>query len=261
MYAYTYIFLGILYIYIHTHTHIIYTYTHTHTQPNVSSEYPTVFGHESNVCYLRALDGCYQRFAAKYKLSTKRDFHLGEVDHVVLHSPYNKLVKKSGARMLYNDFIKNPDLPVFRKHSADLSKFKSLLPEHTYEHKEIEKTFIELAKPMYATKVEPSVFLPQELGNSYTASMYTGLLSLLHSWHKARPGAQVDTDENAKGKTVLLFSYGSGLASTLFTIKCVGPTGHVAQAANLTQRLESRKFVTPQVQLVCRPLSYSCMRP
>jgi hypothetical protein len=29
-----------------------------------------------------------------------------------------------GARMLYNDFLKNPDLPVFKKHSDDLSKFK-----------------------------------------------------------------------------------------------------------------------------------------
>ena len=215
-------------------------------KPNLSSEYPTVFGHESNVCYLRALDGCYQRFAAKYKSLTKRAFHLGEVDHVVLHSPYNKLVKKSGARMLYNDFLKNPDLPVFKKHDADLSKFKALLPEDTYENKEVEKTFVELAKPMYKTKVEPSVFLPQELGNSYTASMYTGLLSLLHAWHQPRPGAQVDTDEMAKGKTVLLFSYGSGLAATMFTVKCVGPTGHIAQATNLVERLGARKFTSPE---------------
>ena len=50
----------------------------------------------------------------------------------------------------------------------------------------------------------------------------------------------------AKGKTVLMFSYGSGLASTLFSLKCVGPTGHIAQAANLRERLDSRKFVTPK---------------
>jgi hypothetical protein len=170
---------------------------------------------------------------------------LSQVDHVVLHSPYNKLVKKSGARMLYNDFIKNPELPVFKKNAADLAQFKSLLPENTYEHKELEKTFVELARPMYANKVEPSAFLPQELGNSYTASMYTGLLSLINAWHKPRPGAQVDTDAMAKGKRVLLFSYGSGLASTLFSIKCVGLTGHIAQAANLQERLDSRVFVSP----------------
>ena len=38
----------------------------------------------------------HQRFAAKYKAVTRKAFNLGEVDHVVLHSPYNKLVKKSG---------------------------------------------------------------------------------------------------------------------------------------------------------------------
>jgi len=33
----------------------------------------------------------------------------------VFHSPYNKLIKKSGARMLYNDWIRNSNLPIFKK--------------------------------------------------------------------------------------------------------------------------------------------------
>ena len=37
----------------------------------------------------------------------------------VLHSPYNKLVKKSGARMLYNDVLRNPDLPIFKKNGEN----------------------------------------------------------------------------------------------------------------------------------------------
>uniref|UniRef100_A0A7S0DYV6 Hydroxymethylglutaryl-CoA synthase n=1 Tax=Hanusia phi TaxID=3032 RepID=A0A7S0DYV6_9CRYP len=215
-------------------------------KPKLDSEYPTVFGQESNVCYLRALDGCYRRFALKYESFNKAPFNLGQVDSVVLHSPYNKLVKKSGARMLYNDFLRNPDLPIFKKHEKDLEPFKKLLPENTYDNKELEKTFIELARPMYAAKVEPSVLLPQELGNSYTASMYTGLLSLIHNWHKPKPGAQVDTEEQAKGKRVLMFSYGSGLAATLYSIQVAGATGHIAQAANLEERLKERKFVSPQ---------------
>jgi hypothetical protein len=31
--------------------------------------------------------------------------------------------------------------------------YQALLPENTYEDKEVEKTFVELAKPMYSTKV------------------------------------------------------------------------------------------------------------
>lgn len=94
--------------------------------------------------------------------------------------------------------------------------------------------------------MEPSVLLPQELGNSYTASMYTGLLSLIHNWHKPKPGAQIDTEAAAKGKNVLMFSYGSGLAATMFSFKIMGNTGHIAAAANLEERLEERKFMSPQ---------------
>ncbi|EKX44618.1 hydroxymethylglutaryl-CoA synthase [Guillardia theta CCMP2712] len=202
-------------------------------KPKLDSEYPTVFGQESNVCYLRALDGCYRRFALKYESANKTPFNLGQVDSVVLHSPYNKLVKKSGARMLYNDFLRNPDLPIFKKNGEKRSWRRYL---HTCSFPPLR----------YAAKVEPSVLLPQELGNSYTASMYTGLLSLIHNWHKPKAGAQVDTEEQAKGKRVLMFSYGSGLAATLYSIQVAGATGHIAQAANLEERLKERKFVSPQ---------------
>ena len=45
-----------------------------------------------------------------------------------------------------------------------------------------------------------------------------------------------------------MFSYGSGLAATMFSFKILGPTGHIAQAANLDERLEERKFLSPQVE-------------
>mmetsp|Transcript_21931 Transcript_21931/g.53994 ORF Transcript_21931/g.53994 Transcript_21931/m.53994 type:complete len:527 (+) Transcript_21931:86-1666(+) len=215
-------------------------------KPNLSSEYPTVFGQESNVCYLRALDGCYRRFSGKYEMVHKRKFDLDAVDHVVLHSPYNKLVKKSGARMLYNDYLRDHNMPLFKKNEATLSKFKSLMPEDTYDNRELEKAFTELARPMYASKVEPTVLLPQELGNSYTASMYTGLLSLIHNWHKPKAGAQVDTEKATRNKKVLMFSYGSGLAATMYYLKIQGNTGHIAAAANLSERLEERKQVSPE---------------
>jgi len=49
-------------------------------------------------------------------------------------------------------------------------------------------------------QVEPSTLLPMQLGNSYTASMYTGLASLIHAWHRPRAGAQIDTDKETMGK-------------------------------------------------------------
>lgn len=55
-------------------------------------------------------------------------------------------------------------------------------------------------------KVEPSLHYTPQLGNSYTASLYMGLLSLLHS------------QEQLAGKRIGLYSYGSGAAGEFFTV-------------------------------------------
>lgn len=36
-------------------------------KPTLTSEYPRVDGQLSNACYLRALDGCYNRFADRFE--------------------------------------------------------------------------------------------------------------------------------------------------------------------------------------------------
>ncbi len=73
-----------------------------------------VNGQLSQTCYLRALDSCYDRLAAKKAKQGAaggsggdggkgRPFVLGDVAHVLCHSPYNKLVQKSFARMAFSD--------------------------------------------------------------------------------------------------------------------------------------------------------------
>jgi hydroxymethylglutaryl-CoA synthase len=219
-------------------------------KPNLNSEYPVVFGHESNVCYLRALDNCYQRFADKFEAQRKRPFSIGaEADHVIFHSPYNKLVKKSGARMLLNDYQRDSTLAVFDETGDDVegsvrvADGKAL--EDTYYDRDVEKAFVNMAKPMYESKVAPSTLLPRELGNSYTASAYTGLLSLIDSWHANDETMRPDPDEH-HGKNVLMFSYGSGLASSLFSLTVVGDTSEIAEKADLKNRLDQRVFKTPE---------------
>jgi hydroxymethylglutaryl-CoA synthase len=211
-------------------------------KPHLDSEYPVVFGHDSNVCYLRALDNCYQGYADKYEKSEGRPFNLNEVDHVIFHSPYNKLVKKSGARMVLNDYVRDQQLDVFKQEEDEIASIvdgKEL--NATYQDREIEKKFIGLARPMYEDKVEPSTLLPRELGNSYTAACYTGLLSLIDSWHN---GDKKHVEKNKK--SVLMFSYGSGLASTLFSLVRTGDTSKIAEKANLSERLNQRVFKTPE---------------
>lgn len=218
-------------------------------KPNLNSEYPVVFGHESNVCYLRALDNCYQRYADKFEALRERPFSVStEADHVIFHSPYNKLVKKSGARMLLNDYTRDSSLPVFQDENAiesGVSAAEGKALEDTYYDREVEKAFVSTAKPMYESKVAPSTLLPRELGNSYTASAYTGLLSLIDSWHANDDILRPDPDEHV-GKNILMFSYGSGLASTLFSLRVVGDTSEIAEKADLKNRLSKRVFKTPE---------------
>merc|ERR1712166_270462 len=209
-------------------------------KPNLDSEYPVVFGHDSNICYMRALDGCYRRYAQKFERTHGEAFTLASVDNVILHSPYNRLVKKSGARMLYNDFVRYPELPIFQaeEYRQTLSNIRELPQDKSYDNKELEKTFSELARPMYASKVEVGCRLPSELGNSYTANCYTGLLSLIDAFANSLHCAQ--------RKRVLMFSYGSGLAATMFNLDIRGDISHIARVCDLKNRLRHRDFKTPE---------------
>ncbi len=55
-------------------------------------------------------------------------------------------------------------------------------------------------------QIEPTLIYNREIGNSYTASMYIGLCSLLEN-----------TSEDLTGKRIGLFSYGSGCVAEFFT--------------------------------------------
>ena len=69
-------------------------------------------------------------------------------------------------------------------------------------------------------KCERTLFLAKRLGNIYTGSLYNGLISLL-----------CDESVDLKGKRVMMFSYGSGCAASLFYIRVVGDYKNVQQMA------------------------------
>jgi hydroxymethylglutaryl-CoA synthase len=60
-------------------------------------------------------------------------------------------------------------------------------------------------------KCERSLLLAKKLGNIYTGSLYNGLLSLI-----------CDETIDLKNKKVMLFSYGSGCAASMFFVRFVG---------------------------------------
>lgn len=83
-------------------------------------------------------------------------------------------------------------------------------------------------------KCERSLLLAKQLGNIYTGSLYNGLLSLL-----------CDQNIDLTGKQVLMFSYGSGCAASMFVLRINQGYQKIQQLSDFKQRLASRVRVTP----------------
>ena len=70
-------------------------------KPDLSSEFPEVDGPLTIVCFLKALDNCYQRLLAKLEAKEQiTGAGLHNFDYFCFHSPYTKLVQKSFGRLV-----------------------------------------------------------------------------------------------------------------------------------------------------------------
>ena len=207
--------------------------TYDFYKPKLDSEYPEVDGPLSISTYIWALDGSYKSYRSKVAKKGV-DFTLDSVDYPVFHSPYGKMVQKGHGRFLYNDFVANPNHPKFSNVPAeDILKvnYKASLTD-----KVIEKTFIGVGKAEYAKRVEPSMRCSKRCGNMYTASLYGGLASVLSSVDPAV----------LKGKKISMFAYGSGFASSFYTMTVKGDTTEIRDKMDLVNRLANMKVVPCQ---------------
>lgn len=212
-------------------------------KPDLTSEYPVVDGHFSIKCYTQAVDACYKAYNAREQLLQAKNGTNGTVsddktpldrfDHVVFHAPTCKLVTKSYARMLYNDYLANPGHPAFAEVPAEI---RDLDYEKSFSDKLVEKTFINLTKKRFNERVKPTIEVATMCGNMYTASVYAGLVSLISNV----------TFDPSQPKRVAVFSYGSGLASSMFSLKIVGDVSDIAKKLDLHNRLNARRVVPPQ---------------
>jgi hydroxymethylglutaryl-CoA synthase len=212
---------------------------------DLTSEYPLVDGHYSVKCYTEAVDACYKAYndreqTLKSKLNGHTNGHteleapVDRFDYMCFHAPTCKLVAKSYARLMYNDYQANPESPIFKEVPAEV---KGLSYEASISDKTVEKTFMTLAKKRFASRVQPSIEVPTMCGNMYCASVYASLVSLISNV----------SSEELQGKRVGIFSYGSGLASSLFSLKVRGSTEELSKKLDLHTRLDARRTVAPEV--------------
>ncbi|KAL1559787.1 hydroxymethylglutaryl-CoA synthase [Salvia divinorum] len=208
-------------------------------KPDLASEYPVVDGKLSQTCYLMALDACYKGFCQKFEKQEGKQFSILDTDYFVFHSPYNKLVQKSFARLLFNDFSRNAS-SIDEAAKEKLAPFSSLSHEESYQCRDLEKTSQQVAKPFFDTKVQPSTLIPKQVGNMYTASLYAAFASLIHN-----------KSSTLAGQRVILFSYGSGLAATMFSLRFTEgekpfSLSNIASVMNVSEKLKSRNEFPPE---------------
>lgn len=218
-------------------------------KPDLSSEYPQVDGPETLQTYLGSLDKAYDAYRRKVATFAARGASaeaqtalngsalsktsLEDFDYAILHSPYSKLVQKGFGRILYNDFLVDPKNA---KYASINESFAQLDRKSTITNKDVEKAFAAFGKEAMAKKLEPTMDVVRRVGNMYTASLYGGLASLISNV----PAADL------QGKKILMYSFGSGSAASVFSFNVVGDTSELAEKLNLKKRLASMETVPCQ---------------
>lgn len=214
-------------------------------KPNLSSEYPTVDGKLSIQCYLSALDTCYrlyrQKFIRKYPQNVKQG--LDNFDALLFHTPFCKLVQKSVARLVFNDFLLIDDLQERSRRYPDLEQYNKATLENSYFDREIEKTFMTKYGNIFEEKTKPSLLLANQVGNMYTPSVYSGLVSFLV--------VNAKQSNNLLGRRIGVFSYGSGLAASMYSIQITTDDKALQSFINkldyVESMLNSREKIAPQI--------------
>ena len=208
-------------------------------KPDLSSEYPYVDGHFSIKCYTEAVDRCYRAYNAREtKLfngaAAGAKTNIDRFDYVLFHAPTCKLVQKSYARMMYNDYLADPTAEEYASIPKSLNDVGY---ESSLSDRNIEKAFMVLSKSRFEQRVKPGIQIPTNCGNMYSATLYAGLCSLL---------SYVQPEE-LLGKRVGMFSYGSGLASSFFSFRIKGDISALKQSLNIPERLAARRVLEPQI--------------
>jgi hydroxymethylglutaryl-CoA synthase len=150
-------------------------------------------------------------------------------------------VQKSFARLCFLDIAAARG--GMDAHRDAYARWAAMPVEKTYEDKELETALKSVAGPLYTQKVAPTCELSKNIGNTYTASVYMNLANIVSS-----QGAAL------AGKSLTLFSYGSGALATMLEIRGATPAanGHapftlqqIQEALNLPARLASRERLMP----------------
>ena len=177
-------------------------------KPDHTVEYPTVDGALSQTCYYQALEGCYNSLLDKIEKLGKIKINAENAgDYFVFHAPYNKLVQKSYARLYFLDARRRSESS---SSDPDLEEWIAKSIEETYTDRKLDGVLKKLSSTSFKQRLVDANSLSKDIGNTYTASVFMGLSSLVD-----RVGSR---GELVDGKKIVMFSYGSGALATMYRL-------------------------------------------
>jgi hydroxymethylglutaryl-CoA synthase len=200
-------------------------------KPDHTVEYPTVDGALSQTCYYQALEDVYGRFVDKMEKQSRNStastaehsFTAESPDYFVFHAPYNKLVQKSFARLYLLDARRRQEERSTEEEKKEkdatttVSDGDALLQEwltkpieDTYNDRTLDGVLKKLSAATFEKGLYDANRASQLVGNTYTASVFLGLASLID-----RAGSR---NELTPGKSMVVFSYGSGALATMYRL-------------------------------------------
>jgi len=221
-------------------------------KPSMGSEYPLVDGALSQVAYIQAVDSCYQGTMSKLERIDGTDLHdvRSAFDHMAFHAPYNKLVQQSLRRLIFNDALRAAQRGVDKAEFASLAQWVNPCANAASAEEQkaaytasltdrgLDKALQGIQGTIYDDLTADSDTLPRQIGNSYTASLYAGLASVIDA-----------QGQNLDGKRVGMFSYGSGSIATMFALEghsdsSVFSLERMQKTLRLQERLSARRSVS-----------------
>eukprot|EP00166_Cyanidium_caldarium_P000417 ctg_1159.g406 len=178
------------------------------------------------------------------------------VDYTVFHAPFNKLVRKSFARLVLNDVLRlargDMSSDTLRTMPSALKRILSHGQQHPasavereshrvpalsptlLRDKPLTQALLQWCAPLYDRKCAPSAELARQIGNAYTASLFGNLLCLLCRERDA-----------LIGRRIVMFGFGSGMAASMYSLRVMGSPDAIVQPVRLFERLAARTFVSP----------------
>lgn len=182
----------------------------TKTEIEIFSDEPVFEGQYSNECYKNRVREAYFNFKEKASVEGKL---YENWRYIAFHLPY----AFQGKRMFSDVFA----LENNQDNSNENLKIVSKSDEY---------------KALIKEKVEPTQRASSEIGNMYTASVFTAFLSALQ--------VSADTNEELNGKTVGFIAYGSGSKSKVFQGQISEGWKNVMNKMDLFNYLNEREAIS-----------------